>query len=139
MIPGGFGYEILRFENESIRDIAKLPADVRIIGALPDIPERHGSVPREWHHGAVPLRPVYILISHRYCYRVSLGECYVFTTLDEFLSRYAAFAVQEREPLPDDVEARLARGAMMSRDAWYRDAQGQLREYLWTGEKWVVK
>lgn len=135
MIPGGFGYEVLRFEDESIREIAKLPADVRIIGALPDTAERHGTVPREWYHGAAPLRPVFILIAHRYCIRVSPGQFYQFTRLEEFLERYKSLDAQEREPL-EDCDSDYQR----AREAWYRGPDGIVREYIWHPKGgWVPK
>ena len=135
MIPGGYGYEVLKFDHESIREIAKLPTDVRIIGALSDLAERHGRTPRDWYRGSAPLRPIYILIAHRYCVRVPDGASYQFTELEEFLKRYADLAVLEGEPLePCDDNYQAAR------EAWYRGPDGVAREYIWhpTGG-WVVK
>lgn len=136
MIPGGYGYEVLRFEHESIRTIAQLPEDVRIMGALPELAERHGfNCPREWYRGAAPLRPIYVLISHRYCVRVRDGEPYQFTELEEFLQRYKSLEQQECEPLePCDEHYQRPR------EAWYRGDDGVAREYIWhpTGG-WVRK
>lgn len=135
LYTGGCGYEVLEFDHESIREIARLPADVRIIGALPDDVGRHGCVPREWYHGSAPLRPIYILIAHRYCVRVPTGGFYQFTELDEFLKRYAEVSALEAVPLVNCDEH-----YQMSREAWYRDANGVAREYIWhpTGG-WVQK
>ena len=137
MIPGGYGFEVLRFEEDDLRDIHQLPRDVRIMGALPELAERHGRAPcpREWYHGSAPLRPVYILICHRYCTRVSLGQPYQFTRLEEFLERYKELDAQERKPLePCDPDYQRAS------EVWHRDQDGVVREYIWhpTGG-WVPK
>jgi hypothetical protein len=127
MIPGGYGFEVLRFENDDLREISILPKDVRIVCALPDLPERHGyDTPREWHHAGPRLRPVYILICHRYCVRVQPGCTYQFTGLAEFLKRYAELQADEREPLtaPDPHY-------QMGREAWHMDDDGVAREYVW--------
>lgn len=135
MIPGGFGYEVIKFEHETIREIAKLPADVRIMGALPDLAERHGHTPREWYRGMAPLRPVYILIAHRYCVRVPDGCPYQFTRIEEFLDRYKDLSLQEGQPL-EPCDEHYAQ----PREAWHRGADGVAREYIWhpTGG-WVRK
>lgn len=126
MIPGGIGFEVLRFED-NLREIAQLPADVRIVSALPDIPDRHGiATPREWCHGGPSIRPIYILVAHRYCVRVSPGQAYQFTLLEEFLERYKALQLRELEPLepPDENN-------QMGREAWHMDDDGVAREYVW--------
>lgn len=135
LYAGGFGYEVLRFEHESLRDIGLLPGDVRILGALPDCAERHSTTPREWCRGSAPMRPVYILISHRYCSRVPEGALYQFTEIEEFLKRYTELQVRECEPLvPCDEHYQ------MTREAWHRGDDGVAREYVWhpTGG-WVPK
>ena len=42
MIPGGYGFEVLRFDDDDIREIARLPKDVRVVCALPELPPRRG-------------------------------------------------------------------------------------------------
>lgn len=128
MIPGGYGFEVLKFD-ENLREIYKLPEDVRIVGALPPIPLNGGGwaadLPPGWTHD-LPLRPVFILISHRYCVRVSRGMAYQVTDLEEFLRRYADLDKDEREPLPTpDPHNQL------ERMAWHRDDDGVVRQYVW--------
>lgn len=133
MIPGGIGYEVLKFEQTNLRMIADLPSDVFILQAMPDLAERNAIAPREWSHGAA-VRPVYILIAHRYCVRVQPGATYTVTTMAEFLRRYRELEVSEREPLPEDGEL------YWGRNAWWRDEKGELKEYLWTQNSgWVTK
>jgi hypothetical protein len=140
MIPGGYGFEVLQFDESSpersIRNISQLPADVRIVSALSDLPERHGFPgPRDWIHPGPLLRPLYILICHRYCGRVSPGMAYMFTRLGDFLERYRQLQEDEKKPLepPDPYN-------QMMREAWHMDEDGVAREYVWhdTGG-WVPK
>lgn len=130
MIPGGYGFEVLKFERDCLRDIARLPEDVRIVAALPSIPlngERWGpELPPGWVHD-VPLRPVFILICHRYCPRVDRGCPYQVDSLDGFLKRYEVLNLEERmsvmpTPGPDNQGSRIA---------WHRDEDGEVREYVW--------
>lgn len=127
MIPGGYGFEVLRFDNDDLREIAILPKDVRIICALPDIPERHGyATPREWCNGGPLLRPIFLLIGHRYCIRVSPGCAYQWTRLEDFLKRYAELQEVEKKPLePCDPHYQRPR------EAWHMDDDGVAREYVW--------
>ena len=136
MIPGGYGFEVLRFEDADIREIAKLPEDVRVVQALPDLPHRAGpDCPADWHAPGPRLRPIYLLICHRYCVRTPPGCAYQFTELDEFISRYYALQVEEKRPLQPCDENR-----QLPREQWHMDADGVAREYIWhpTGG-WVVK
>lgn len=136
MIPGGYGFEVLRFDDDDIREIVKLPQDVRVICALPDLAHRHGpDCPAEWHAPGPRLRTIYLLICHRYCTRVSPGAPYMHTKLDEFMSRYYALQVEEKRPLePCDEHYQRPR------EAWHVGEDGVAREYIWhpTGG-WVRK
>lgn len=50
MIPGGYGFEVLKFEDDDIREIARLPKDVRVVCALPALAHHRGTeCPPEWH------------------------------------------------------------------------------------------
>lgn len=130
MIPAGYGYEVLRFEQGSLRDIAKLPDDVTIVGALPPTrvngePEWSERLPPGWRHG-VRYGPVFILICHRYCPRMDHGMPYQVTDIDEFISRYHSLKLDEARPLtaPD-------KGNQMRRHVWHRGDDGEVREYVW--------
>lgn len=136
MIPGGYGFEVLKFEDDDIREIVRLPKDVRVVCALPDLSERlHEPSPREWYSPAPRVRPVYLLVCHRYCTRVPAGASYMFTNIDDFVSRYYALQEEEKRPLePCDPHYQRPR------EAWHVGDDGVAREYIWhpTGG-WVVK
>jgi hypothetical protein len=136
MIPGGYGFEVLRFEDDDIRDIVRLPKDVLVVCALPHLERRRGpDCPAEWHAPGPRVQPVYLLICHRYCVRVPPGCAYQFTNLDDFVSRYYALAEDEKKPLEPCDDSR-----QRHREAWHMDADGVAREYIWhpTGG-WVQK
>lgn len=136
MIPGGYGFEVLKFEDDDIREIARLPKDVRVVCALPDLPHRHGpDCPPQWCAVGPRVMPVYLLICHRYCVRVPAGAPYMHTSLDDFISRYYALQADEKQPLePCDPNYQRPR------EAWHMDADGVAYEYIWhpTGG-WVRK
>jgi hypothetical protein len=127
VIPGGYGFEVLKFDDGDIRDIQRLPKDVLVVSALPDLPYLHGpTCPAEWHAPGPRLRPIFLLICHRYCVRVAPGCSYHFTALDDFLHRYYELQTEEKKPLePCDEHYQRPR------EAWHMDDDGVAREYIW--------
>jgi len=131
MIPAGYGFEVLKFEDGDLRDIAKLPEDVRIVAALPELA---AIAPAGWIHGGAAPRPVFILVMHRYCPRVRAGEPYCFSNIDDFLSRYAALDLEERReltPMPDHNQ--------WPHEVWHCGKDGKVHEYVWVKDQWVQR
>lgn len=84
--PEGMGDEVILFTPETLRDIAKLPADVEIVGTVGPPPDKY--------HDWTPNPYLYIHVRHKLAIRCPWSQSMHWTTIDEFCTRIESLREQ---------------------------------------------